>query len=93
MIVTMLEFAIVLVVKRGTVEDNKVFPTETALFTNQVCLMDPGKLQAKENVEDGGKENIRVNSYSCTDKIDIIALFVFTISYFIFNCIYFVNFM
>ena len=92
-IATMLEFAIVLWIKRRQNYDViETFPS-ILLCNNERNSMDGGNHDASKTMENGWMLKTNGMQSSCIAKIDIIALLVFTFSYVIFNCLYFLYLM
>ena len=90
--VTMIEFAIVLLISRRYRDDKKNI-SNGPLFEKPTSAGYNTNLQRPRNFELDGNHMRYVNSYSCTEKIDLASLFIFSISYFVFNCVYFAYFM
>ena len=76
MIGTTIELAVVLLVQRG--KNTNIYRAFRKPKTN-------GSIEASS-------EPIRASSSSTTDKIDIVALFLFLSLYVLFNCFYFIRY-
>ena len=78
-IATIIEFAVVLFIKR--------------IIGNNRNPVDTNELQTNHDFEDDHIRFYQDGCYSVTDRIDLAALFVFLITYVIFNCVYIEHYM
>jgi hypothetical protein len=84
----MMEFAIVLFIEQRYSDEN-LYSLQRPILKNQIIVKEmempqTSKISTNSKAPSGFKK-----SYSFSQKIDFIALFVFALSYFIFNCVYF----
>ena len=87
-----MEFAIVLIIKKRHCEDNQDSHQQKT-FNNQINAKEIEMPQTPEDFEDPKVRFVFNKFYTLTEQIDFVTLFVFALSYFIFNCIYFVHYM
>ena len=88
---TMMEFAIVLFIKRQA-DRRKTRSLRRSSRDARLCSMKVQTLQAMEIESLKRKTITEMDTYTFTDKIDFAAFSFFNISFFMFNCIYFVIF-
>ena len=84
----MIEFAIAIIIDRRYAEKT-VAPADGPLFKDKENSKEHTRLQTSEVSENAGISMIKTKACSVTEKLDLTALVAFTVSYFIFNCIYF----
>ena len=87
-----MEFAIVLIIKKRQCDDNQDYPQQKT-FNNQINAKEIEMPQTPKYFEDLKVPSGFKTSYTLTERIDFVALIVFALCYFIFNCIYFVHYM
>ena len=89
---TMIEFAIVMIVKQNT-SDGKQEPSMLPLCSNSEGSVEAMLLHAFKQVENGHICMNRRKQTSYVKTIDLIALFTFALTYILYNCFYFVSLM
>ena len=88
----MLEFALVLIVKRRGSKTTK-YSTTSQQYERKIRPLKSDKLEGKKNSKQGWINSIYGENYSLTDQIDFLALIINLIAYALFNCVYFATFM
>ena len=91
-VVTMLEFALVLIVKRRGSKSSK-FCTTSKQYERKIRPSKSDKAETKKFGKKSWINTLYGESYSLTDQIDFMALIISLISYAMFNCVYFAAFM
>ena len=87
-VVTMLEFALVLIVKRRGSKSSKV-STSSQPYERKIRPSKLDKTETKKLSKKSWINTLYGESYSLTDQIDFMALIISLITYAMFNCIYF----
>ena len=87
----MMEFAIVLLIKQRCSDEN-LDTRRRPIHKNKTNVEDMEKSAISKILEKANAHPVYEKTYSFTEKIDFIALFVFAMSYFMFNCVYFVHY-
>ena len=87
-VVTMLEFALVLIVKRRGSKSSKVC-TSSQPYERKIRPSKLDKTETKKLSKKSWINTLYGESYSLTDQIDFMALIISLITYAMFNCIYF----
>ena len=87
-VVTMLEFALVLIVKRRGSKSSK-FCTSSQQYERKIRPSKLDKTETKKLSKKSWINTLYGESYSLTDQIDFMALIISLITYAMFNCIYF----
>ena len=88
----MLEFALVLIVKRRGPKSSKN-STASQLYERKISPNKSDKMEKKKKYKKGWINTIYGETYSTTDQIDFMALIISLIAYAVFNCVYFATFM
>ena len=87
----MIEFAIVLFIKRQA-DRKKTRSLRRSSRDARLCSMNVKTLQTMEIESLKRKTITEMDTYTFTDKVDFAAFSFFNISFFMFNCIYFIIF-
>ena len=72
---------------------NQTFGSERSLFPKKISVIELQESQSHNKMENKAMPKTEDKVYSLTEKIDLLALFSFIISYVIFNSIYFLYFL
>ena len=88
----MIEFAIVILIHRRSPETAGT-PPRGPLFSQKIDSIKPEVIQVQRKIKNLDIVAPREKGYSYTEKIDLVAFFVFIISYCIFNFAYFFYYM